>query len=279
MEHKRRRVHSESSASNDGTLNIQVSLTSGRCETISVLKCGTVADLKMSVQRSFGQGFLRLVTLDAHFLDPTESIELSRLQDGDSITAIAQQPKIAATQSAFALWCEGAGRIVTWGHASSGGDSSAVQDQLRNVQHVYAASYAFAAIVADGSVVTWGRPEFGGDSSEVQDQLRTVRQIAATGGAFAAILADGSVVTWGDPDNGGDSSEVQDQLKNVKQISATISMILVPLPQYWQMQMEVWWHGAILTMTAQQSKMSSGMCSKLLPLVAPLLLFWQMAVS
>ena len=53
-----------------------------------------------------------------------------------------------------------------------GGDSSAVQDQLRNTQQVHATSFAFAAILADGSVVTWGDPDGGGDSSAVQDQLR-----------------------------------------------------------------------------------------------------------
>ena len=39
-----------------------------------------------------------------------------------------------------------------------GGDSSAVQDQLRNVQRVHATYLAFAAVLADGSVVTWGQP-------------------------------------------------------------------------------------------------------------------------
>ena len=38
----------------------------------------------------------------------------------------------------------------------SGGDSSAVRDQLRNVRQVHATGGAFAAILADGSVVTWG---------------------------------------------------------------------------------------------------------------------------
>ena len=53
-------------------------------------------------------------------------------------------------------------------------DSSAVQDQLRNVQQVQAdqaAGTAFAAIIADGSVVTCGYPKNGGDSYAVQDQF------------------------------------------------------------------------------------------------------------
>ena len=51
-------------------------------------------------------------------------------------------------------------------------DSSAAQDQLKNVQHTHASDSAFAAFLADGSVVTWGAPEHGGDSSTVRDQLK-----------------------------------------------------------------------------------------------------------
>ena len=58
--------------------------------------------------------------------------------------------------------------------ATCGGDSGAVQDQLRNVQQIQASCGAFAAIRGDGSVVTWGNADFGGDSSAVQDQLRDV---------------------------------------------------------------------------------------------------------
>ena len=110
--------------------------------------------------------------------------------------------------------------MVTWGVQRCGGDSSAVQDQLRGVQHIQATFGAFAASLADGSVVTWGDQRFGGDSSTVQDQLRGVQQIQATPHAFAAILADGSVVTWGVQRCGGDSSAVQDQLRGVQQIQA-----------------------------------------------------------
>ena len=56
---------------------------------------------------------------------------------------------------------------MTWGDAEGGGDSSAVQDQLKNVQQVQASRGAFAAILGDGSVVTWGEVKHGGDSSAV----------------------------------------------------------------------------------------------------------------
>ena len=63
---------------------------------------------------------------------------------------------------------------MTWGSPSHGGDSSSVQDQLKNVEQVQAIWYAFAAILADGSVVTWGFRDSGGYSSSVQDQLRNL---------------------------------------------------------------------------------------------------------
>ena len=183
-------------AVSESSIKLQVSLPSGRCATVSVLESGTVADLKIAAQQSLGQRFLRLAAPDGCLLDPTKSLDLSALKDEDSLAAVAQQPKIAATRYAFALWCRGSDRVVTWGHADQGGDSSRVQHQLRNVQRICGTGHAFAAILADGSVVTWGHPDWGGDSSGVQHQLRHVQHICGTGGAFAAILADGSVVTW-----------------------------------------------------------------------------------
>ena len=46
--------------------------------------------------------------------------------------------------------------MVTWGDAARGGDSSAVQEQLKNVQQIQASLGAFAAILVDGSVVILG---------------------------------------------------------------------------------------------------------------------------
>ena len=247
-------------------LKIHVALPSGRGEAISILRRGNVVDLKIAVQQALGQPFLRLAAPDGRLLDPTESLRLYGLKDGDSLAAVAQQPKIAATGSAFALWCEGGNRLVTWGDPYNGGDSSQVQAQLQNVQEICWTKWAFAAILADGTVVTWGDPEYGGDSSRVQDQLRNVQQISGTDRAFAAILADGSVVTWGDPDNGGDSSRVQDQLKNVQQICGTNFAFAALLATI---------HA--LAVTAPESNISWGMSSRFLPHTEVLLLrFWQM---
>eukprot|EP00435_Cladocopium_sp_Y103_P052829 s671_g16.t1 len=197
-------------------------LPSSQSETFLLAQSSKVGDLRILAQKSFQRGFLRLATADHKVVDPTLSLQASGLEDGDHLTAIAVEAKLAATDAAFALFCSGGDRVVAWGDPSSGGDSSHVQDQLKGVQQVQATNQAFAAILADGSVVTWGDPHCGGNSSEVQDQLKDVQQVQAANQAFAAILADGSVVTWGDPDHGGDSSEVQDQLNSVQQVQATL---------------------------------------------------------
>ena len=114
-------------------LKIHVALPSGRGEAISILRRGNVVDLKIAVQQALGQPFLRLAAPDGRLLDPTESLRLYGLKDGDSLAAVAQQPKIAATGSAFALWCEGGNRLVTWGDPYKGGDSSRVQHQLDDI--------------------------------------------------------------------------------------------------------------------------------------------------
>ena len=155
-------------------LHLHVALPSGRCNAVSVLRHGTIGDLKIAAQQSLGQSFLRLAAPDGCLLDLAEPLQLSGLQDGDTIAAIAQEPKLAATKSAFALWCVGADRIVTWGNPEAGGDSSTVQGKLLKVQQVYATAHAFAAILADETVLTWGRPDSGGDSTPVQGPLRNV---------------------------------------------------------------------------------------------------------
>jgi alpha-tubulin suppressor-like RCC1 family protein len=63
--------------------------------------------------------------------------------------------EIGATDSAFAAILAD-GSVVTWGDPDFGGDSSQVQDQLKNVHQIQATESKFAAILFDGSVVSWG---------------------------------------------------------------------------------------------------------------------------
>ena len=109
------------------------------------------------------------------------------------------------TSSSVPVTVTAAGTVVTWGDSTSGGDSSAVQEQLTQVTRIVGTDYAAAALKADGSVVTWGDGYYGGDSSAVRETLTQVTSIVGNGYAFAALKADGSVVAWGDWFYGGDT--------------------------------------------------------------------------
>lgn len=104
---------------------------------------------------------------------------------------------LAATDFAFAAICGEQRSVVTWGSPHYGGDSSEVQDQLKEVREIKSNKGSFVAILADGSVVSWGHEGHGADSSQVRDQLQQVEKIASSSSAFCALLRDGSVVTWG----------------------------------------------------------------------------------
>ena len=144
-------------------LSVTVALPSGRSEEFSVPQSSNVGDLRVLAQNSFQLGFLRLVAANHRVLDPAQSLQIAGLEEGDCLTAIAMEAKVVTTNHAFALWCCGGCKVVTWGIYDA--DSSEVQDQLRGVLHVQANAGAFAAILADGSVVTWGDPDYGSDSS------------------------------------------------------------------------------------------------------------------
>ena len=64
---------------------------------------------------------------------------------------------------------------MTWGDADSGGDSSAVQSQLKHVQQLQGADSSFVAILDDGSFVSWGGADGGSDPVPFPDQLKAVR--------------------------------------------------------------------------------------------------------
>ena len=200
------------------SITLHVNLLSGRTVQIDTELDVDVGVFKGLAQRALsvvGKG--RLVHPSGSVLNDAMTIRDSELCSGDFLRLQVQPITIRATRAksaaAFAVVL-GDGSVVTWGSAFWEADSSAVQDQLKNVQQIQASEGAFAAILAGGSVVTWGYADFGSNSSAVQDQLRNVQHIQCSSGAFAAILADGSMVTWGDFHDGGDSSTVQDRLKN-----------------------------------------------------------------
>ena len=107
-------------------------------------------------------------------LDGAQTITEARLMSGDVLTLHVKQVQLKATRpggfsvGAFAAIL-GDGSVVTWGGPGFGGDSSAVQEQLRDVQQIQASSGAFAAILGDGSVVTWADADHDGNSCVVLD--------------------------------------------------------------------------------------------------------------
>ena len=198
-------------------MNVEVGLLSGKTATVTLGVGEDVETLTRRAQTALGVGRGRWLDSAGNILDVSARINKTKLQNGDTLTLHISTCKHVLLGGAFAVIL-GDGSI--WGHADCGGDSSAVQDQLKNVRQIQASYHAFAAILGDGSIVTWGHAEFGGDSSAVQDQLKNVQQIQATGRAFAAFVGDGSVVTWDFSGRDGDGLAEQQQLRNVRQIQA-----------------------------------------------------------
>ena len=104
-------------------LQVHVVLPSGKWKCLSIAESSKVGDLKCLAQKSFEQGSLfgLLLQLVRVLLDPTESLQSAGIQDGDHISAIALQAKVAATQKAFAWFC--GDEIITWGDSQEGGGS------------------------------------------------------------------------------------------------------------------------------------------------------------
>ena len=117
-------------------VNVQVALLNGYAyELRSLLPSSSVRVLRMAAQRAFGQKHLRIITGEKRVLANLEqTLEEAQIKDGECLTVLVLQPQLAASNRAFALWCHGDNTLVTWGGAEYGGDSSAVQDQLRGVQ-------------------------------------------------------------------------------------------------------------------------------------------------
>ena len=110
-------------------LKIDVALPNGHAELLTLLPSSTVQDVRTKAERAFGKKYLRLITVKNRVLvDPDKTLEEAEIEDGECLTALALQPKLAATLGAFALWCH-EGAIVTCGDAFCGGHSSAGQHE------------------------------------------------------------------------------------------------------------------------------------------------------
>ena len=91
---------------------------------------------------------------DGRLLNPRESLQVAGLKDGDCIAASCTAAKDSCnTLSLCSVVCRRSSCHLGWPR-HLGGDSTAVRDELKNVQEVCATGSAFAAMLADGSVIT-----------------------------------------------------------------------------------------------------------------------------
>ena len=220
-------------------ISVTVNLLSGIHATVLMHEDETVADLRQKAQAALGRPVGKFIGTSGTLSSTSGTLAQAGIRDGDTVTAVQQTVAVAATRSAFAL-IRADGTVVTWGCRRNGGDSSAVQHRLYDVQQIAASDLAFAALRGDGVVVSWGNltptqcfydPPFTSDSNDdepragvrfesVQSQLQDVKQIQASFEGFAAIKADGTVVTWGSELSGGNSASVREHLRNVSCIAA-----------------------------------------------------------
>ena len=147
---------------------VSVGLLSGRTVTLQADPSESVKSLRQRAQAALEVGEGRLLKTSGSVLDDASTIQNAWLQHGDVLTLHLRKVQLAKSNMAFAAILGDASN-VTWGSPAYGGDSSAVQDQLQNVQQIQATHSSFAAIRADGSVIAWGETEAGGDSSAIQE--------------------------------------------------------------------------------------------------------------
>ena len=176
------------SCTGEMSISVEVRLLSGRTAIVKADLDEEVETLNIRAQTALGVGKGRLVDSFGSLLNASALVSESKIKSGDSLSLQIKRVQLQGSGNSFAAIL-GDGSVVTWGHAGLGGDSSSVQDQLRNVRQIYAAQSAFAALLADGSVVTWGSAVWGGDSSAVQDQLKNVQQIQGSWGDLRPFLA------------------------------------------------------------------------------------------
>ena len=94
-------------------LQVHVSFPSGSGQTLLLPEHSKVGDLKILAQKTFQKGHLKLVTSEGHVLDHLDEALLQEALHGE-ITAVVQRAFIASTCQAFAAWCQGGNRIVSW---------------------------------------------------------------------------------------------------------------------------------------------------------------------
>ena len=91
----------------------------------------------MRAQKALGTGKGRLLNSTGIVLDGDATIKRARLERAEPLTLQVRRVDARGSFCAFAAIL-GDSSVATWGRVDKGGDSSAVRDQLRNVQQIQA---------------------------------------------------------------------------------------------------------------------------------------------
>ena len=173
------------------SIALHVSLLSGRTVQIETGLGVQVWEFNRRAQRVLSVGKGRLVHSTGLVLDEAKTIGDSDLGNEDFLNMQIQPTMIQATRAnhaaAFAVVL-GDRSVVTWGNATGGAESSAVRDQLKNVQQIQASLRAFAAILADGSVLTWGNADSGATAVQCKINSRMCSRFKPVGALLQPSL-------------------------------------------------------------------------------------------
>ena len=94
-------------------LQVNILFPSGSGETLLLPELSKVGDFKKLAQKTLGKGFLKLISVKGHVLtNLMETLQAAGVQDGEHLTAGAQQAKVAASDWAFALWFCGGNQLL-----------------------------------------------------------------------------------------------------------------------------------------------------------------------
>ena len=116
-------------------LKINVALLDGHAELLTLLPSSSLQELKTAAQQAFGKMHLRLITAKNRVLVNFEqTLEEAEIEDGECLTALVLQPQLAATCSAFALFCQEGSEIITWGDADYGCNNGGDVGSSRSAQ-------------------------------------------------------------------------------------------------------------------------------------------------
>ena len=108
-----------------------------------------VEALILRAQRALGATKGRLVDSSGSILDACALIRDTLVQNGDSLNLQISPVHVCSTEAFAAIL--GDACVVTSGFSEYGGDSSAVQNQLKNVQQIHASAALLLPFLLKGT--------------------------------------------------------------------------------------------------------------------------------